>query len=619
MRAVPATVALAMLLFASSLYSWQGEVWDTISRAAILSRASEMTDSTWSPRNTIINYPGARTYYAGRTYKGELYSVSTHQDWTEFQNAVTNTPGGTTYYGNYCTGLVNISWRLPKFYSIPAIIGNLGGSYFYALGEFGDAPFLALQPGDALYTDGHIFLFSGYNADGTINTMEQLAPTARRRTWSWNALSTFRPIRRNLVAGAVAINDRVETSYSLLVRSGATFTASSLWTAPIAAQGTVVAGPVNNERYRWWKVKFDRYAVAGWVTEGYLTKLSAQDVPCAGQDASRPNGSVKINSGASYANTRAVILTLSCTDSGSGCASMRFSDDNIGWSEWEPFAATKKWVLGSGEGAKSVYVQFQDACGNSSPSVSDTANFQTLTPDLIVSSFGAPAAASAGATILLSDITGNTGAGGANASMTTFFFSSDNSLDSGDVRLGARSIPALSAGSNNGGGTWLTVPPTVSPGVFYLIAKANSVKATDDCQYIKPCGSLIEASRSNNFKVSKITVGPDLTVSVLTVSVAGGAMNIGDSVRNSGSDAAGSSAIRFYLSTDSILEARDALLGARYVSTIAPGASNSGTTSVAIPAGLGPGNYHVISKADSGSDVVEANENNNGRSRSFTY
>lgn len=618
-KIISKSLLVLMLVCVSHAYSWQGDPWASITRDAITAGASQMIDSSWTPLNTFTNYPGARTYYAGQTYKGELYSNTNHQNWLEFQSAINNTPGGTTYYGDYCSGLVNISWRLPKFYSIPSIISNLGGSYFYALGEAGDGPFVSLKQGDAFYISGHIFLFNRYKADGTIETMEQIAPTARRRTWSWNALRTFRPIRRNLVAGAIVTNDRVETSYTVPVRTAATFTASSLWTAPITAQGTVVEGPLNNEQYRWWKVKFDRSAVSGWVTEGYLAKLNAKNAPCAGSDATRPSGTVAINSGATYANSRGAMLTLVCNDSGSGCASMRFSDDNAGWSDWEPFATAKQWVLSSGEGAKSVYVQFQDGCGNTSASAGATVRSQTSTPDFVVASLSAPAAAAIGATIPITEVTANTGAGGANISTTTFFFSADNSLDSADTVLGARPIPALSFGATNAGNTSLAIPQNLAPGVFYLIAKANSVSASDDCQYINPCGSLIESSRTNNYKISKITVGPDLTVSALTLALADGTMKIAESVRNGGGDAAGSSVVRFYLSTDSLLDTQDPLLGSRYIPVLGPSATSSGTTSVAIPPGLAAGLHYVIAKADSGNDVLEASENNNVRSRTFNY
>jgi PKD repeat protein len=42
---------------------------------------------------------------------------------------------------------------------------------------------------------------------------------------------------------------------------------------------------------------------------------------------------------------------------------MRFSNDNITWSTWEPYASSKSWSLQNGDGAKSVTVQYRDNAG----------------------------------------------------------------------------------------------------------------------------------------------------------------------------------------------------------------------------------------------------------------
>jgi hypothetical protein len=55
-----------------------------------------------------------------------------------------------------------------------------------------------------------------------------------------------------------------------------------------------------------------------------------------------------------------------------GDVMMRFSNDNVNWSEWQPFAPTATWTLEPGSGMKTVYVQFEDVKGTLWPSVSDT-------------------------------------------------------------------------------------------------------------------------------------------------------------------------------------------------------------------------------------------------------
>jgi hypothetical protein len=57
---------------------------------------------------------------------------------------------------------------------------------------------------------------------------------------------------------------------------------------------------------------------------------------------------------------------------GSGVSQMRFTNDGITWTDWEPYATSKPWILTAGNGTKTVYVQFQDSAGNLSGVFSDT-------------------------------------------------------------------------------------------------------------------------------------------------------------------------------------------------------------------------------------------------------
>src|SRR4030065_2167871 len=51
------------------------------------------------------------------------------------------------------------------------------------------------------------------------------------------------------------------------------------------------------------------------------------------QDTAPPTGSVMINGDATATNSASVNLALSCADTGTGCAQMQFSNDDITWSE----------------------------------------------------------------------------------------------------------------------------------------------------------------------------------------------------------------------------------------------------------------------------------------------
>ena len=93
-----------------------------------------------------------------------------------------------------------------------------------------------------------------------------------------------------------------------------------------------------------------------------------------------PAGTVSINQGAELTNSNSVNLAVSVMDPVSTVNAIRFSNDNTNWSSWESFASSKTWTLLSGDGVKSVYVQFRDAVGNISPSCNDDITLDTTPP-----------------------------------------------------------------------------------------------------------------------------------------------------------------------------------------------------------------------------------------------
>ncbi len=100
-------------------------------------------------------------------------------------------------------------------------------------------------------------------------------------------------------------------------------------------------------------------------------------------DTIPPTGSIQINTGAAYTASPAVTLTLQATDNSGIVAQMRFSNDNVTYSAPELYATTKKWALATGDGPKTVYVQFKDAAsvtGNWSALVSGSIMLDTTKP-----------------------------------------------------------------------------------------------------------------------------------------------------------------------------------------------------------------------------------------------
>jgi hypothetical protein len=78
-------------------------------------------------------------------------------------------------------------------------------------------------------------------------------------------------------------------------------------------------------------------------------------------DKTAPAASFTINNSAKYVNTQNVTLTSNATDA--TALSMRFSNDNINWTTWANYTASKTWTLTGGDGSKTVYAQFKDEAG----------------------------------------------------------------------------------------------------------------------------------------------------------------------------------------------------------------------------------------------------------------
>ena len=226
--------------------------------------------------------------------------------------------------------------------------------------------------------------------------------------------------------------------------------------------------------------------------------------------------------------------------------------------------------------------------------------------DLVVSSLTVPATAGAGASLAVTETTANTGAGPAGASVTAFYLSADALLDAADVHLGSRVVPALAAGASSTASTVVAIPAGTATGAYYVLARADGG------------GVVGESQEGNNVTARAVQVGADLAVSAFSAPSGAGAgvpFTVTDTTVNRGGGTAAASSTGYYLSADSALDAGDALVGARSVPVLGPGASSVGSASVTLPAGTAPGTYYLIARADAGDAVAESQETNNVSAR----
>jgi subtilase family serine protease len=208
-----------------------------------------------------------------------------------------------------------------------------------------------------------------------------------------------------------------------------------------------------------------------------------------------------------------------------------------------------------------------------------------------------PPVGGAGRPVTVTDTTRNRGTSPVGASVTRFYFSTDNVLDPSDVEIGARVVSALGAGSEETGSTTVTIPVTAATGAYSIIARAG------------------DTTKATSYKI-----GPDLRISNTTApseAAPGASITVGASTENQGGGTAPASTTRFYFSADTVVDANDVALGSRAVPALAAGAIDTGTVSVAVPGHTAPGTYYVIAQADAGDVVPEIAEANNVRARAI--
>jgi subtilase family serine protease len=225
-------------------------------------------------------------------------------------------------------------------------------------------------------------------------------------------------------------------------------------------------------------------------------------------------------------------------------------------------------------------------------------------PDLVVSALSVPVASGAGEVIEITETTKNQGAGASAASVTSFYLSTNASLDAADMLIGTRSIPELDTGATSSATTSFTLPSSAPSGLRYVIAKADAPAAVSESQ------------EGNNTRFDSIRIGPDLVVSTLTApgtAGAGSVISVSDTTKNQGGGSAAASLTRFYLSDNWSLGATDEPLQARSIPALEIGSASVGSTMVTIPADTPNGSYYLIASADDPENIPESNESNNTR------
>jgi len=187
--------------------------------------------------------------------------------------------------------------------------------------------------------------------------------------------------------------------------------------------------------------------------------------------------------------------------------------------------------------------------------------------------------------------------------------SANATLDASERVLGERPVPALGPGLSSGLVTTVLTVPTVAPGKYYLLVKADAN------------GAVAESNEDDNLRSKIVYVGPDLLIKAITAPAsarAGSTVSITVTTRNGGKNPTVATVTKLLCSADGKLGAGDVELGTRNVPGLAVNAVDTWTLTATILAGAPAGTRYFFAVADYFGAQSESKETNNTKKKAFT-
>ncbi|MGH1336093.1 MAG: CARDB domain-containing protein [Aureispira sp.] len=210
----------------------------------------------------------------------------------------------------------------------------------------------------------------------------------------------------------------------------------------------------------------------------------------------------------------------------------------------------------------------------------------------------------------------NNGAGPIGSSNVGYYLSTSPNYTSNALRLGAKYVDPLGSGASERRNHVVSIPPNTASGNYYLLFYA------DDQDFYT------EQNETNNVWASGITIiGDSLYQSDLIVeqpSIGASSLIVGEGtivncrLKNQGAFMANSSQTGYYLSSDTLLDNNDVLIGNSLALLINSNDTLFQAAALTIPVTTTIGTYYVLYVADYLQVIPESNENNNGAYLSLT-
>jgi subtilase family serine protease len=185
---------------------------------------------------------------------------------------------------------------------------------------------------------------------------------------------------------------------------------------------------------------------------------------------------------------------------------------------------------------------------------------------------------------------------------SVYFLSSDTLLDGFDTSIGFDSVGGNLVYQSSS----IVIPKSTMPGNYYIIFVADYLNVND------------ELNENNNIIYKSVTItNPTVDAIIQSVGastlkvIKGTPFSVYTTVKNTGSTSFNNNNLVYYVSTDTLIDQFDVILGTSMLNSVAGNDLSNHSLAVIFPDTLQAGAYYLIVKTDYDNQVSESNENNN--------
>ena len=235
-------------------------------------------------------------------------------------------------------------------------------------------------------------------------------------------------------------------------------------------------------------------------------------------------------------------------------------------------------------------------------------------PDLIAyDETVSPSTIQAGENLTVTCVIKNQGSSVAASSVVKYYLSANSSFDAGDMEMGSDNVISLAKDGSMTVAEIFQIPVNTAAGNWYVLIYADANLA------------ITEDNENNNIASSQITVfkgQADLIIQSKSVTPAtvnvGGVLTANCTIKNQGQGDAGSSILKYFLSSNTQLDGTDIELGSDNVLSLTVNSSSASNENLIIPNNNANGNWFILFVADASDQIDESDETNNIESMSIT-